>query len=107
VAIEKIAAPPLAALEQASSGVVITSNETLGRDAIFAMRKLKPKLHSNSDNYADAVEKVLEIADVLLDTKNRDSTIARQKIAEMAKAGAELVVARQGLIESLNLANDE
>jgi hypothetical protein len=105
-AIEKAASAPLAALESASGGVVMTGTESLGRNAIFDLRNERPKLHPAAMKYADAVGAVLDIAEVLLVTKNRDTTMAHQKIAEMAKAGGEMVVVREGLIEAIILADD-
>jgi hypothetical protein len=105
-AIEKAASAPLAALESASGGVVMAGTESLGRNAIFDLRNERPKLHPAAMKYADAVGAVLDIAEVLLVTKNRDTTMALQKIAEMAKAGGEMVVVREGLIEAIILADD-
>jgi hypothetical protein len=106
LAIEKITGPPLALLEKGTGGVEVDSNESIARKAIFDLRNLRPSLNEGAMEYADAVGGVLEIAEVLLDTKNRDTAMARQKIAEMAEAGGKLVGARQRLIVALSLGND-
>ncbi|MEM7145737.1 MAG: hypothetical protein AAF591_11430 [Verrucomicrobiota bacterium] len=111
LAIESVAAGPLASLEGATGGAVTTTTTTSvggpgGSEELFEFRNLRPKLHPEAMAYGDAVADVLEIATELLGFRNRNTTQAQQKAREMGEAGGRMVAAREELLTRIKEAHN-
>ncbi|MEM8955138.1 MAG: hypothetical protein AAGD22_13380 [Verrucomicrobiota bacterium] len=112
-AIEDVASARLASFEGSTDDEPAATTSTTGtistlggRDEIFDLRNLRPKLHPDTVAYSDAVADVLEVGGALMEFRNRTTTQAQQKVREMSEAGGRLVSEREGLLERLKLASN-